>query len=144
MLSIPKKQFKEQIDSLNEVFEIKTPLRKLKRFIRYHFFLLTTKLDFLKILLLDVLLNPRFYRSEAYDLYKNYINLVDEILEEGKNDGSMRPDVNNRIFNNLLFGCFNHMTFRWLFLDQKCEIDRLGEIDEVVVLLSRAVSNEPF
>jgi TetR/AcrR family fatty acid metabolism transcriptional regulator len=142
LLSIPKRQFKDQIDSLKEVFEIKTPLRKLRRFIRYHFFLLTTKLDFLKVLLLDVLLNPGFYRSEAYGLYKKYIHLVDQILEEGKKDGSIEQDINDRIFSNLLFGSFNHITFRWLFLDQKSEVDRLGEIDEVALLLTRAVSRE--
>ena len=57
LLAIPKVRIKEYIDRLDEIFEIKTPLRKLRRFIRYHFFLFWTELDFLKVFILNIHLN---------------------------------------------------------------------------------------
>ena len=42
LLSIPEQRFKEHIEALKEIFEIKTPLRKLRRLIRYHFYLYLT------------------------------------------------------------------------------------------------------
>ena len=54
LFSIPEQRFKEHIDALNEIFELKTPLRKLRRFIRYHFYLYMTEPDFVKVFLLHI------------------------------------------------------------------------------------------
>jgi len=143
LLSIPKSRFEEHIDALKEVFEIKTPLRKIRRFIRHHFFLYMTNPEFLKIFLLNIQLNPRFYMSESYLIYKEYTKIIDATLDEGKQAGSVRSTVDNRIFKNIFFGGFSCITLRWLFLsDKESPYDRSTEIDEVVTLFMRAVSNE--
>ena len=142
LLSIPKIRLKEFIDQLEGVFEIKTPLRKLRRFIRYHFFLFLTEIDFLKVFLLNIHLNSSFYSSDAYPLFQNYISLADEILEEGKRDGSFRAEVDNNIFKNLFWGGFTHMVLRWIVLNQQTKIDKTNEISEMVSLLQSAVSNQ--
>ncbi len=142
LLSIPKIRLKEFIDQLEGVFEIKTPLRKLRRFIRYHFFLFLTEIDFLKVFLFNIHLNSSFYSSDAYALFQNYISLADEILEEGKRDGSFRPEVDNKIFKNLFWGGFTHMVLRWIVLNQQTKIDKTNEINEMISLLQSAVSNQ--
>jgi len=67
---------------------------------------------------------------------------VDEILEEGKQDGSFRASANEEIFKNLLFGGFNHMALRWLILDSDSQTDKLAEMEEAASLLVRSVSSE--
>lgn len=141
LFSVPKLRFQEHLEALKEVFEVRTPVRKLRRFIRHHFLLYTTKPDFLKMFLLNVQFNQLFYSSEAYLLYKEYTGIVDLVLEEGKQDGSIRKDVNNRVFKNLFFGGFSHLTLRWLFLEPE-SFGKSKEIDEVVNLLTRAVAAE--
>lgn len=143
LLSIPKRRFKEHISTLEEIFEIKTPLRKLRRLIRYHFYLYFTERNFLKVFLLHIQLSQRFYDSEVYDIFQQYTKLITETLEEGKRDGSVRADVNTRIYKNLFLGAFSHMALRWLVLGKEGEIDQMREINEVVTLLSRAVATTP-
>ena len=142
LFSIPRERFREHVDSLTEVFQIKAPLKKLRRFIEHHFFLYLTKPEFLNTFLLDLQLNPRFYGTEAVEIFRGYCSMVDEILQEGKQDGSLRPTINQEVFKNLLFGGFSHVALRWLILNRDSKTDRLAEMDEIVSLLIRAVANE--
>lgn len=143
LLSIPEKKFKEHIRALDEIFELKTPLRKLRRFIRYHFYLYMTEPDFVKVFLLHIQLSQKFYKSHVYKTFKQYTQIITDVLEEGKKDESIRTNVNTRVFKNLFLGVFNHMALRWLILGEEAETDKMREIDEVVLLLSRAVASDP-
>jgi hypothetical protein len=46
----------------------------------------------MKVFLFDAIYNPRFYASSAYRPFNNYLESIYGILEEGKLDGSIRPD----------------------------------------------------
>jgi len=140
LFSIPEHRFKDHVNRLNEVFEIRTPLRKLRRLIRYHFLLYLAQRDFLKVFLLHVQLNSSFYRSPVYETFRKYTEVIELVIEEGKKDGSIRLDVNSRVFKNLFLGAFSHMALRWLILDNEAKTDKMEEIDELVLLLSKAVT----
>jgi len=142
LFSIPEQRFQEHIAQLDEIFELKTPLRKLRRFIRHHFYLYMTEPDFVKVFLLHIQLNQKFYGSQVYKTFQRYTKIITDVLEEGKKDGSIRTNVNARVFKNLFFGAFSHMALRWLILGEEAETDKMREIDEVVLYLSRAVATD--
>lgn len=142
--SVLQFRFREHTDSLDELFEIKTPHRKLRRFIRYHFSIYLNQPSFTKIFILNGIFDRSFYESTAYADFAKYLSSVDTILEEGKASGSIRPSVNNRIFKNLLIGAFSHMALRWLFVDKSSQMDKTSETNMVVTLLSEMVAaNQP-
>jgi len=142
LFSIPEKRFREHIASLEEIFEIKTPLKKLQRLIRDHFYLYLRERDFLKVFLLHIQLNRRFFVSHVYETFHRYVEIVADILEEGKKDGSIRAQVNTRVFKNFFLGAFSHMALRWVILEKEAETDKMREIAEVVTLLCRAVASD--
>ena len=139
LLNIPKKRFEQFLEELPDTFEIKTPLRKLRRFIRYYFSLFLTKREFLKVFLLQIQLNKRFYDTKAYATFRRYTQVLENIIEEGKGDGSFHPDVNPRVFRNMFLGAFSHLALRWLIFGKGSETDKMKEIDQVTDLLSSAV-----
>jgi TetR/AcrR family fatty acid metabolism transcriptional regulator len=141
LLSIPLKRFRHHLDALPETFHIKSPLRKLRRLIKYHFGLYLTNRNFLKVFLLDVQLNRRFYGSEAFDLFQTYLKTFDDIIAEGKTEGSFHSEINQRVFRNMFLGAFSHMALRWLIIDEDNQYDKLKEIDHLTDLLAYAVSN---
>ena len=143
LFSIPEQTFQEHIAKLDEIFELKTPLRKLRRFIRYHFFLYMTEPNFVKVFLMHIQLSQRFYGSQVYKTFQQYTKIITDVLEEGKRNGSIRTNVNARVFKNLFLGAFSHMALRWLILGEEAETDKMREIDEVVLLLSRTVASDP-
>ena len=139
LLSIPEKRFEIFLEELPDTFQIKTPLRKLRRFIRYYFSLFLTERKFLKVFLLQIQLNKRFYDTKAFATFRRYTHVLESIIEEGKADGSFHPDANPRVFRNLFLGAFNHLTLRWLIFGKGSEMDKMKEIDQVTNLLASAV-----
>ena len=107
---------------------------------RYHFTVYLTQPSFVKVFLFDAIYNSGFYTSNAYQPFKQYIESIDEILDEGKEDGSIRPQINNRVFRNLFMGIFSHMALRWLFTEKGSQTDKNEEINAAVALLSRSVA----
>jgi len=92
--------------------------------------------------LLDVRLNKRFYDSKAFYLFQTYLKTFEDIIAEGKSDGSFRADINPRVFRNMFLGAFSHMALRWLIIDKENKYDKLKEIEHLTDLLSSAVSTE--
>jgi TetR/AcrR family fatty acid metabolism transcriptional regulator len=141
LFSIPTMRFKEHIQSLDEIFQIKTPLRKLRRFIRYHFNLYMARPEFLKTFLLDIQLNPKFYKHDSLAFFREYTGYVDKILEEGKKQGDISPSLDERVFKNFFFGGFCHVALRWVILNSDLKIDKMIESNQLVELLLSGVSN---
>lgn len=138
-LSIPQKRFQENLDELSETFHIKHPVRKLKRFTKYYFFLLLTEEDFLKVFLLQLQLSPRFYASKSFASFRRYFSVVEGIIEEGKKEGYFRADVNPRVFRNMFFGAFTHLALRWVMSQDGKEPDKIKEIKHAADLFCSAV-----
>lgn len=142
LLSITERHFRAHLEQMPNTFDIKSPLRKLRRFIRYHFTLYLPNRDFLKLFLLDVKLNPRFYESKAYTIYQQYFNKFEELIKEGQSSGHFRPDIKPRVFKNMFLGAFVHMALRWLIVEKNDQSDKMMEIDQLVDLLAIAISNK--
>ncbi|WP_148278027.1 TetR/AcrR family transcriptional regulator [Desulfobacula toluolica] len=139
LFSIPKKRFCALKNSMGEMFNIKMPVRKLRRFIRLLFTTFMGDRDFLRVFLLDIKLNKQFYASPVYKDYINYISILEDILEEGKEQCVFRKSINPRLFRHLFVGAFNHLATRWLILSKEKPIDMMQEIEDVLDLLCRSV-----
>lgn len=125
-----------------EISGRQSPLRRLKQMIQHHFFMYLSHPEFMKIFIFEGIFNKRFYRSTAKKNYNAYIKALYPVLDKGKKEGSIRPEVNNRVFKNLLMGLVGHMTLRWYFRKDDPSIDKFSEINEAVTLLTRAVAPE--
>ena len=142
LLSTLKHRLVDHLERLDQLFEVKSPLRKLRRFIRYHFSTYLEQTSFVKNFLLHGLFNQRFYASPVYPVFKQYIGLLGQILQEGKLQGVFRSQVDDQVFENLFIGAFMLITLRWVFIGEAPVINQLREIDQVVDLLTRAVVKE--
>jgi len=144
LLSIAGRRLKDQIELLPETFHVTNPVRRLRRFIRFHFDLYLRNRDFLQVFVLENLLNDRFYSSGAFETFKSdYLNVVEGIIEEGKEQGVFRKDVNTRVFRNMFLGAFTHMALRWIVLKGE-HYDKMREIDELVDLLCTAIEENDY
>ena len=142
LLSIPEKRFKQYATGLPQVFEIRSPLKKLKRFITHHFWLFLQERDFLQVFLFQIQLNKRFYGTKAFESFRTYYKVVEEIIEEGKSDGTFRPEINSRLLRNLFLGTFSHLALRWLVIGESNDTDKMQEIYKVTDLICSAVVNQ--
>jgi len=140
LLSIPDRHFHLYLDELPEVFEIRNPIRKLRRFIKYYFSLFSKERDFLRTFLIQIQLSRRFYGTAQFNGFVAFFRIIEQIIEEGKSLGCFRPEVNPRVFRNMFIGTFNNLTLRWFILQSDRQIDKMQKIDEVADLLTSAVT----
>jgi TetR/AcrR family transcriptional regulator, fatty acid metabolism regulator protein len=140
LFSLAVSRFDSYLSQVSEAFEIRDPVRKLRRLIKFHFSSFLREPRFLKVFLLQLQLNQRFYGSTAFDRFRSYFGLIEEVVEEGKGAGVFASTVNSRVFRNMFLGAFSHMALRWLILKQSTDTDRMEEINQVTDLLVSAVT----
>jgi TetR/AcrR family fatty acid metabolism transcriptional regulator len=143
LLSIATNRLDSYLERVTGAFEIKSADRKLRRLIKYHFSSFLSDREFLKIFLLRLHINDRFYTSKAFERFRSYCKLIEDVIEEGKATGVFRPSINSRVFRNMFLGAFIHMTMRWLVLHESAYVERIEEIDQVTELLTSAVMASP-
>ena len=139
LLSIPEKRFRDHLDDLEETFEIRMPISKLKRLISDLFSLYLTNRNFLQVFIIQILMSDRFYTSRGYETFRAYLRVIEDVIEEGKSEGSFRQDVNPRVFRNLFLGTFSHMALRWFILGREPAADKTSDIEQLIYLLSLSV-----
>jgi TetR/AcrR family fatty acid metabolism transcriptional regulator len=116
------------------------PMEKLENFIRNHFLMCLTQPSFVKVLTLHGIYNRQFYNSNAFIEFQKYIQTVHPILEQAKVEGLIREDMDTRIFINMIIGAFSHITLRWEISESSIALDKVGEINEMVRILTNAIS----
>lgn len=140
LFSLAAKRFDTYLADVGEAFEIRDPARKLRRLVKFHFASFLSERQFLKVFLLQLQLSLRFYGSKAFDTFRTYFNVIEEVIEQGKAAGAFHADVNSRVFRNMFLGAFSHMALRWLILHESTDTDRMEEINQVTDLLAAAVA----
>jgi TetR/AcrR family fatty acid metabolism transcriptional regulator len=140
ILSIPEMRLKGHVDALDETFQVVSPMRKFRRFIKHHFWLYLPNRNFLRVILLDVQLNKRFYGSSAFKLYQTYLHTIENIIAEGKSRKCFRADIKPRVFRNMFLGAFSPMALRWLIVEKGDKYDKMKEIEQLTDLLCRSVT----
>ena len=94
------------------------------------------------IFLCDIKLNKQFYNTEAFISFLNTNETLYEILNEGKQEGVFRSDLNNRVFRNLFLGSFSHLAIRWYVLQRVTPLEMMSEMAVVTRLLCQAVTRK--
>lgn len=122
--------------------EPENSLDKLARFIRSHFLISLTQPSFAKIFILHGIYNKEFYESQAGMAVRQYLDSLDAIVDQGKKEGLIREAADTAMFERLVLGAFSHMTLRWLISEKTAVLNKVGEINTMVDLITRSVSRQ--
>ncbi len=139
LLSVLRSRFDENRYRMPVAVESTSPSEKLVRFIREHFLFFLGEPSFVTIFLTGGMYNEDFYCSSDYEEYEAYLGTLDNILNEGKEEGLFRPGVENRVFMNLFNGCFSHLMIRWLNMPSRSHFETTRIMQWAVKLLLRSV-----
>ncbi|MBU1168302.1 MAG: TetR/AcrR family transcriptional regulator [Proteobacteria bacterium] len=135
-----KKGFQDHLQDPGEESGNMGPMENLEHFIRRLFLISLTQPAFAKIFILNGIYNKRFYDSDAGKAVTQYMDKLSVIITEGKARNLIRPHVDPDMFGRLVLGAFSHMTLRWLISEKKAILDKVGEINTMVELITRSVS----
>lgn len=144
LLSLAASRLDTYLRQAAGAFDVRSPDRRLRRLIKHHFSCFLSDREFLKLFLMRLQGNDRFYSSDAFETFRRYGSLIEDVVEDGKTRGIFRQAVNPRVFRNMFFGAFAHMSMRWFVLRESARVDKLEEIEKVTELLTSAVMARVF
>jgi len=139
LLSLPLKRFEKHLEMMDLLLFPNTPLDRMKRYLKSYIELFLGDVDFLKVFLLNIILNPRFYETESFKIYSKYTRVMDDIINDGKRDKSFRQNVNTQIFKRFFFGGFHYMAIRWFVTGKQDRYDKMVEVNHLILLLTSAI-----
>ncbi len=96
--------------------------------------------DYANVLIFELRSNRNLYKSEGYKGIKAAINIILEVIQEGKDEGLFDPDLSTSMILNLIFGTLDHVFITWL-VENKPD-SPLDLFDEFIELIDHGLENK--
>ena len=80
-----------------------------------------------KILLIEVRNYPGYYKSETYQIVREYCKLLISLIKQGINNGEIRDDVSPWHLMQILLGGIEHIILPSLVFDREFNVDSFTE-----------------
>ncbi len=95
---------------------------KLAKFAWYYLYFFKTNPDYARIAMLELRVNRNFQKTNGYRLFRGWLKMLGDIIEQGQREGSVRNDMDPVIIRELLLGTLEHYVTRWLLKDESWDL----------------------
>lgn len=116
--------FVEQIEE--EIKGKTTASEKLHVLIQKHFQNLSEDVNLAIVTQLELRQSNKELRLKINDVLRGYLNLIDQIIIEGKENGEFLPDLNNLLARQMIFGTIDETVTTWVMNEQKYSLPDLA------------------
>ncbi|MFF2857832.1 TetR/AcrR family transcriptional regulator [Peribacillus sp. NPDC058002] len=116
--------FVEQIEE--EIKGKTTASDKLSVLIQKHFRNLSEDVNLAIVTQLELRQSNKELRLRINDVLRGYLNLIDQIIIEGKENGEFLPDLNNLLARQMIFGTIDETVTTWVMNEQKYSLPDLA------------------
>jgi TetR/AcrR family fatty acid metabolism transcriptional regulator len=89
-------------------------IEKLKIFIGNHMDLLERESGLVEVLQVELRQSTKFLKDYTPVKFFEYLEIISEILEEGKREGVLRPDLNVAIARRAIFGALDELSLTYI------------------------------
>ena len=91
-----------------------------------HLAVLGENRDLAAVFQVELRQSTRFMERFTASWLRDYFELLDEVIEEGQRDGTLRADVNRKIAAKMLFGALDETVTSWLLSEKKYRLEDLA------------------
>jgi TetR/AcrR family fatty acid metabolism transcriptional regulator len=109
-------------------------LDKLRIFIENHMDLLEREAGLVEVLQVELRQSTKFLKDYTPVKFFEYLEIISDILEEGKKEGVLRPDLNASIARRAIFGALDELSLTYI-LSRKPKYHPTVTADELCRLL---------
>lgn len=99
--------------------EVSDPVEKLHRFIRLHLELVQNNQDIAQLLQIELRQSSKFMKEYAATKFRDYLDVISKILEEGQSKGVFNAAINPGIVKRSIFGAVDEMALDWVLMKKK-------------------------
>jgi TetR/AcrR family transcriptional regulator, fatty acid metabolism regulator protein len=101
-------------------------VEKLLMMVESHFQLLSDDRHLAIVTQLELRQSNKELRLKINDVLKNYLQVVDTILLEGKEKGEFNPSLDIRLARQMIFGTMDETITSWVMNDQRYDLSALA------------------
>ena len=133
--AIPSEKTKEFCEELELHLQgITGSLNKMRKFIWYYLYFFQKNPEYARTVMLEMRVSRGFTKSRTYTSVKDFTSKALEIIQEGREEGVIRKDINIYLIRHLLLGILEHMVTRWLVKGEHYDlIEHHGEATDLVI-----------
>lgn len=130
--------FKEKMGSFvditrNAIQGQSSASEKLETFIHMHYHQLASNPDLAIVTQLELRQSKIELRIEINNILKDYLQIIDDILEQGIQNGEIRDDINPQTMRQMIFGTLDETVTTWVMKLQKYSLTKeTGEIHQLL------------
>ncbi|WP_186576218.1 TetR/AcrR family transcriptional regulator [Aquibacillus kalidii] len=112
-----------------EISELSNAEDKLRRLITMHFNQLVDDHDLAVVTQLELRQSNKDLRYKINEVLKGYLQIIDQIVEIGMEQGIFREELNKKLVRQMIFGTIDETVTNWVMKDQK--YDLLAQVDGI-------------
>jgi TetR/AcrR family transcriptional regulator, fatty acid metabolism regulator protein len=94
-----------------------------------------------RYMLLEVRRDPDYRHTRSFKLNRRFTAEVSEVFESAISSGEFRGDVSPALLRDLVFGCIEHSTWKFLRGEGDFSVDEVA--DGIATVIMRGMSAEP-
>lgn len=128
------------ISSRDSIERSRTAKEKLRELIHNHFLHLSTNVEFAYVTQVELRQSNPKIRGGIRETIKNYLRLIDEVVEFGINEGVFRGDIDLFIIRKMIFGTLDEAVTSWIMNDRKYNLMKL--VDPIHSLFINGLSQK--
>jgi TetR/AcrR family fatty acid metabolism transcriptional regulator len=111
-----------------ELVGIDDPEEKLKTLIKYHFRVMVETPYLANVLQIELRQPMKDLRVKVRRHLKNYFNLIENVIEEGKIKGAFNKDLNVYLAREMYFGTLDEIVSTWIFKGLSWDLNETVDI----------------
>lgn len=116
-------QFTEKIEQ--DIAGKLNSIEKLLALVEMHLYQLADDPNLAVVTQIELRQSNKELRAKINTILKNYINIVDAILQEGINEGVFKKDLDVRLARQMVFGTLDEIVTNWVMNEQKYNLKDL-------------------
>ncbi len=99
---------------------------RLRAIAERHLAVLGGNRDLAAVFQVELRQSTRFMERFTASWLRDYFALLDEVIEQGQRDGSLRADVNRKLAAKMLFGALDETVTSWLLAEKPYALEDLA------------------
>lgn len=137
MVSIFKEKMGEWVDRLRSLLAgCETALEKLRVIVHTHFSTLFENPNLAQLVQIELRACSAFMRGGSAPEMRRYLNVIEEVLREGKERGEFRPDFDEWLAARSLLGIMDELATIWV-LKKKLKLTAM--VDDVLDVFYKGI-----
>ncbi|HSL91709.1 MAG TPA: TetR/AcrR family transcriptional regulator [Candidatus Limnocylindrales bacterium] len=114
-------------------------LHRLQIFIRNHMDLLTREAGLIEVIQVELRQSNKFMKEYVPVKFLEYLDVISGILEDGKREGVIRPDLNVTLARRAIFGALDEISLAYV-LSRKRKYDPASAAAEIYRIVAEGLT----